>query len=1253
MMTILVAFRDKLRMLSRSRGQVIMDDAEGKGAGQISSEEGEGPSIAITTGQVTPHTVREARFLFRNLLGGVKTILHTLRHLPAMEGSRGREGKWRVQEDADILRGIFEDGLSCFYYYYHPRFSTKAASSITGDSETSGSTRSTSSSVSTSSTATNSSLHLEKGEDLGVEAELSPSDETEAREAIEVFSGIWLGMDGPMFQEVLHPPDQVSFDKEKGPMGSLVRSIGHYPSLLAIPRTLLLIHIPYANHQQGGLDRDGKATPGPHPAHASFPGRSPFAGILLRYLLVRLGRLGQPGIEGRRLLSLWNLIFSSYKVYPEANEALLLPHVGSLIVRCMRLGGGEGKWEEEEGVEEQDSSYESSGPLIWKKRVKKERSRMQGTLKKDEEPLAGEIKMDDDDDGNASNDNADKGKEKGGHPRGASTFSSTDSRTVLPKSAQPQEDGGIRYYLLLKSLFRTIGSGRYEALYHEVAPLMHFMLEGFNDLLLQSTSSSPSSTADLEEMVAWDETGREWVYGRRERDRERARREVYVELCLTVPVRLNGLLPFIQYLIRPLTLALGSKRNPELSGQGLRTLELCIDHLTPVFLEPILAPVSPKLMKALWRHLQPLGISRAKGEAGSSPEGHALSAQRILGKLGGRNRSILYEPEGGEGGEEMEEWEEEEGNGWGNPADWEGVFGVWTPKRSGQTSSHFDQEVEEGGSMEESTPMEKRPNPDSSGLPLLDQDHPAMGEWVGMMELLKSSEKVILGWDSLASEDQDDVDKAIEVIGRVLEWVVKESEVDGENDVSVGGIPGQEREGLRVLRETLPQALDGEEAAGMDKEALLQEERIRWRRRRIRWLIGRLSSILLEGMWRKGRTKDPRVETMDEEEEQRRAKARAYLIRSIQWLAVSSQTPSISSGQRQWRQRLLLDLLEGTLSAPCMAIRAEGEVFLQEDILAHAPLSPQIWEVLIERLSSQCWRAETGGLGRRRRGGGQGGPVSALRVTLSVIKSLSEENALPIGWLKRREPDFLRALLQSCKERANAIVQVEDNIDGVLMSERISEQKKEEGEGEGEREDKSKGKEEKGGQREPKEQVEGEEELDWDIKETLLLLLDICHPLASSQKKSSGEVDTEMKEVNDPWNEAADQTLVVSLLVSELASPHAAVRGQTLRLLRLLSLRQGNQATSGRRGIGALVGPVRDVLLQPIFNKPLRALPLQMQIGCVSAVAVCLELDESEEAGSSVDESSGSSGKAKGRWRQLIIYSPWTIPSMSFSYPSH
>jgi len=44
---------------------------------------------------------------------------------------------------------------------------------------------------------------------------------------------------------------------------------------------------------------------------------------------------------------------------------------------------------------------------------------------------------------------------------------------------------------------------------------------------------------------------------------------------------------------------------PDLVSQGLRTLELCIDNLTPVFLDPIMAPVIGDLMQALWkvRHL--------------------------------------------------------------------------------------------------------------------------------------------------------------------------------------------------------------------------------------------------------------------------------------------------------------------------------------------------------------------------------------------------------------------------------------------------------------------------------------------------------------------------------------------------------------------------------------------------------------------------------------------------------------------------
>ena len=45
---------------------------------------------------------------------------------------------------------------------------------------------------------------------------------------------------------------------------------------------------------------------------------------------------------------------------------------------------------------------------------------------------------------------------------------------------------------------------------------------------------------------------------------------------------------------------------PDLVSQGLRTLELCIDNLTPVFLDPIMAPVIGDLMQALWkvRHLE-------------------------------------------------------------------------------------------------------------------------------------------------------------------------------------------------------------------------------------------------------------------------------------------------------------------------------------------------------------------------------------------------------------------------------------------------------------------------------------------------------------------------------------------------------------------------------------------------------------------------------------------------------------------------
>ncbi|OBZ70424.1 Transcription-associated protein 1 [Grifola frondosa] len=153
------------------------------------------------------------------------------------------------------------------------------------------------------------------------------------------------------------------------------------------------------------------------------------------------------------------------------------------------------------------------------------------------------------------------------------------------------------YFFLLRSLFRSIGGGggRYELLYKEVLPLLPEMLECLNRQLQSSAEN----------------------------------RDLIVELCLTVPLRLTHLLPYLTYLMQPLALAL--RGTSELVSQGLRTLELCIDNLTPDFLDPTLNTVLRELMEALHNHLRPLPANHH----------HAHTTIRILGKLGGRNRKLL------------------------------------------------------------------------------------------------------------------------------------------------------------------------------------------------------------------------------------------------------------------------------------------------------------------------------------------------------------------------------------------------------------------------------------------------------------------------------------------------------------------------------------------------------------------------------------------------------------------------------------
>ncbi|XP_070134948.1 transcription-associated protein 1 isoform X3 [Drosophila bipectinata] len=159
-------------------------------------------------------------------------------------------------------------------------------------------------------------------------------------------------------------------------------------------------------------------------------------------------------------------------------------------------------------------------------------------------------------------------------------------------------DEPYNYFLLLRALFRSIGGGSHDLLYQEFLPLLPNLLEGLNRL---------QSGFHKQHM-----------------------RDLFVELCLTVPVRLSSLLPYLPMLMDPLVSALNG--SPTLISQGLRTLELCVDNLQPDFLYDHIQPVRASLMQALWKTLR-------------NQDNAALVAFRVLGKFGGGNRKMMVEPQ--------------------------------------------------------------------------------------------------------------------------------------------------------------------------------------------------------------------------------------------------------------------------------------------------------------------------------------------------------------------------------------------------------------------------------------------------------------------------------------------------------------------------------------------------------------------------------------------------------------------------------
>ena len=155
------------------------------------------------------------------------------------------------------------------------------------------------------------------------------------------------------------------------------------------------------------------------------------------------------------------------------------------------------------------------------------------------------------------------------------------------------------YFILLRALFRSIGVGNHELLNQEFLTLLHFLLQRLNEY---------QSCKHRQQL-----------------------RELFIELCLTVPVRLSVLLPYLPLLMEPLVNALNGSST--LILQGLRTLELCVDNLQPDFLYNHILPVRSSLMISLYRLLSHLNNDIAQ------------NTFRILGKLGGNNRRILNEPQ--------------------------------------------------------------------------------------------------------------------------------------------------------------------------------------------------------------------------------------------------------------------------------------------------------------------------------------------------------------------------------------------------------------------------------------------------------------------------------------------------------------------------------------------------------------------------------------------------------------------------------
>ena len=157
----------------------------------------------------------------------------------------------------------------------------------------------------------------------------------------------------------------------------------------------------------------------------------------------------------------------------------------------------------------------------------------------------------------------------------------------------------VNFYFIFKTLFKSLSSSQFERSHREIADVVPNVLQGLMMLL--------------------------------ERTKQERIQSILIEICLTVPAKADVISQFFPDLLNLVIRALNTKFG-ELPMLGLRVFESWIEHLSPANLKTLLSShvtSQGALMRSLYSHLRP------------APYPYGMLALRILGKLGGLNRSFM------------------------------------------------------------------------------------------------------------------------------------------------------------------------------------------------------------------------------------------------------------------------------------------------------------------------------------------------------------------------------------------------------------------------------------------------------------------------------------------------------------------------------------------------------------------------------------------------------------------------------------